>query len=353
MKNLYLIVIAVVMTLSVSAQEVLEMQNSVILGSKNAKVSLFNDYKVDLDTLGWNEFTSLTGNVWSWGLTGGGWIFGTNVGTGTLPNNTFAQGFVNFEGGTFGIVGAWIWCNDAQILSGTGCDILIKAALIDGTKTYTIGSDQYTIDCPGTLLGQTSFHISEVDTVWEQAAGLTYAEFDTTIYMPTGGDFALIFQANACSTSGDTIGVFASDDGMTSQIFGDEYTWWLYPLATPMWTQVSHIFGGATRMPALFAVIDHDFVNVDEHNYFQGMQLTVSPNPASDVLTLNYGVKSDMNAWLEIYAINGGLVYSTEAGFKTAGSYCNTIDISNFPTGTYMVCVVSDMGRLTKKLIIE
>lgn len=351
MKKIYFAVIAVVMSLTMTAQNVIEPLSSFDAGQKEIK--LLNDFaKVNYDTLGWSEFLTITQGVTRFRLTGGGFIFGTNTGNNGIPGNTFGQGFFDSFGGTYGITGALLWVSDINILSANGCNIYVRAHKIDATQTYSGGGVSHTINVPGTIMGESSFHISTVDTTEAGNDGFVVTQFATPLYVWDGSDFALVFDASECSASGDTIGVFASSDGVQDQIFGIDYTWWKYPSANPFWVKYNHVFSN-TRMPVIFAIIDRDFVNVNDVNFFQGLQLSVYPNPASDILNVDFAVNSDMNTRIDILDINGKIVYTSNLGLKQTGSHNTSIDISNLSSGAYFVSIAGAKGRLTKKLIVE
>jgi len=355
MKKIYTSVLAIFIVFSLTAQNVIQTLESEIRDVKSLNVNLNNTSKQTYDTIPWNDFLDYSTNIISWGLIGGGWIFGTNAGSGTIPGNTFAQGYIDYGGTTFGVVGAMVWVNDAQIISANGCNINIKLARIDGSSVYGPGGGQpnFEIDCPGTVLAQKSFHISDVDTVWEQEAGITFVHFDEPVYIGDFSPFALIFDASECSASGDTIGVFASSDGVADMIYGVEYTWWRYPASTAFWAQLSHIFGSSTRIPAMFAIIDRDYVNVNEPDFFYGLQLTLYPNPTTDILNIAYGLNKSMDTRIEIYDVNGRIIHIENLGLVTEGTHSTTINTNNFAKGNYYCAVISEQGRLIKQFIIQ
>jgi len=354
---MYALVIVFAMIFSASAQEITPREAQV-KGSNSVLVPNQQSSRVLNDTLGWDDFLTYTTQIWSWGWTSGGYIFGTGAQDEGYAFNTFAQGYLNDQTSNFGVVGAWLWVSAIDVKSPSPCDIELSVQLLTGNSSYSGGGVSYDITCPsGTALAVGSFNITDVDTVSGAsggANGLLGVDFNSTVLITPGVDFAIVFDASACTISGDTIGVIASDDGVANNIYGEEYTFLKYAAASPFWILVTHaIQGGTGRMPALFAIVDLDFVNVDEVDFFQGMQLTLSPNPTADILTLAYGVKNNTNARVEIIDMNGRIVYSSDYGYVTAGSYSTTVDVSNFAAGQYYACVVSDNGRLTKKLIIQ
>jgi hypothetical protein len=354
MKKMYFAAIALLFSCVVLAQNEIQSFESVVKGSKDIDVNIPST-RVDLDTMGWNDFLNYSTQVYSFGWSGGGYIFGTSsLLGGTTILNTFAQGYINDVSVNFGVVGAFAWISDVDILSATGCNVQIKLKALSGTSGYTIGGNAHSITCPGGAdLATASFNINDVDPVWTSAQGLISVYFAAPSLILPGQDFALVFDASDCSAQTDTIGVMASEDGVADQIFGRDNSFVYYP-ALSNYVLVDHLLvGGSGRMPGLFAIIDNDFVNVEDFDFFQGMQLTLFPNPSSDILTVSFALNSNSNAQVVIFDMNGRIVYSFDHGFVSAGDFSTTIDISNFAKGQYLCSVISDNGRLTKTLIVK
>ncbi|PKP05137.1 MAG: hypothetical protein CVU11_01705 [Bacteroidetes bacterium HGW-Bacteroidetes-6] len=348
MKKLFTTLSITLLVFSLSAQNLIETQNSYAVEKQKADISIMSP-KVFMDTLGWNDFLTTT-SIWTLGYTGGGYVFGNGVD----GHTTFAQGYYNVNSLTYGVTGAMVWISNIDIQSASGSDVVISLALIDDSSSYgPTGGPYFDIACPGSILSTASFNINTVDTTYAGAYGIQFVDFPTTYYFDNQ-DFALIFDASAVNTAGDTVGVLASDEGLNSSIFGEQYTWWLYPAATPFWTQASHVFTTAgTRMPAIFAIVDNDFVNIGEYGFFQGLQLTVSPNPTPDYVNVAYAINNEANVTIQIIDANGKIVATQEDGTQAAGTYNSTFDLSQFASGVYYCSVSSESGRLTKKFIVE
>jgi len=358
MKKMYFAFMAMFFVLTISAQNVIQVLNAE-QQPKPFEVNL-PDTRATYDTLGLNEFFDNATAIYNYLSPNGGYIYGTQgPNSGGFKGNTIAQGYFGPSGGGFGIVGALVWIGWAEVLSANGCLVSVKAALIDGTSTYgpPPNHNDYTINRPNTILATGTFQLADVDTTFAGENGWVTVDFASPVMLGADTDFALIFDASACTASGDTVNVIASDDGVNNLIFGEEYTWYLYPSGTPFWTQLSHVWsttsGPLTCMPAIFAIVDLDYVNVDEHFFFQGLQLTLSPNPASDLLTVAYGVQNQTKARIEIFDMNGRIVLTSDQGVVVPGSYSTTLNISSLAAGSYVCSIVSDNGRLTKKLLIK
>jgi len=78
--------------------------------------------------------------------------------------------------------------------------------------------------------------------------------------------------------------------------------------------------------------------------------VTVWPNPAKDVLNVDFGQQLE-NVNLSLIDMSGRVVYQTKTGANANQSF--SITTSNFSKGIYMLTVSSDNKSLTKKVVIE
>lgn len=90
--------------------------------------------------------------------------------------------------------------------------------------------------------------------------------------------------------------------------------------------------------------------NIDENNPLSSIYLY--PNPGNGKTTLFLPEDISGNALINIFDLTGRLIYS-EAFVKESNQHTNTIDLSNFNSGTYILSL--EMGQFSqkKKLIIQ
>ncbi|MBI3519245.1 MAG: T9SS type A sorting domain-containing protein [Bacteroidetes bacterium] len=81
-------------------------------------------------------------------------------------------------------------------------------------------------------------------------------------------------------------------------------------------------------------------------------EMTVFPNPSSEVVNFNFDIKSPQQISVEISDINGKLIRSTNLG-KLQGDVKHSINIAGVAKGTYLVRIVGERSVETRKLIIE
>ena len=74
--------------------------------------------------------------------------------------------------------------------------------------------------------------------------------------------------------------------------------------------------------------------------------IEIFPNPADDII--NIEIENINNAIIEIYSISGKLVYSREVNTKF-----ETIDISGYAKGVYLVKVILDREVMVGKVVVE
>jgi len=77
------------------------------------------------------------------------------------------------------------------------------------------------------------------------------------------------------------------------------------------------------------------------------IQLTVYPNPASQVLNITFTKNTESNNTIKLVNITGQTVYSNVIAKS------EVIDISGFAKGIYMLVVTNDNNTVTKKIIVE
>ena len=78
------------------------------------------------------------------------------------------------------------------------------------------------------------------------------------------------------------------------------------------------------------------------------VNFTVSPNPASSVVSVNSSVNTSINA-IEMFDLNGRMVKSV----KVDNLSNTSVNIADLATGVYMMKITSETGIATKKIIKE
>jgi hypothetical protein len=91
-------------------------------------------------------------------------------------------------------------------------------------------------------------------------------------------------------------------------------------------------------------------VGVEETENFA--QLGVFPNPASDALNVNFRLEQNQTVEMRLVNVTGEAVYSNVLS-NVSGEISNSIDVSNFAKGIYILNLTSAEGSVNKKVIIK
>jgi subtilisin-like proprotein convertase family protein len=75
------------------------------------------------------------------------------------------------------------------------------------------------------------------------------------------------------------------------------------------------------------------------------------PNPASNYLNIEYQTTKQTQAGIEIFNQQGSLIYSLEAKSKLPGEWMETIDVTNFATGVYLLRLTMNGKPFSKRFI--
>jgi hypothetical protein len=81
------------------------------------------------------------------------------------------------------------------------------------------------------------------------------------------------------------------------------------------------------------------------------LRLIISPNPTYDFITLAYKLTKDGAVSISLIDLNGMQFYSNEIKNQNVGSYEYKMDLTSFPKGTYLCQLITENGKITKKLI--
>ena len=332
MKKIYILAIAALFSTAIFAQ-VSEQGNATVLGSKAISIKHSND-KTPTDTAGWvpnpskwlpGEF-ALGGQVWNYGYTGGGYVYGTNISTGEI--NHCAQGYLNLGAVSFGVEGILVAFVGKTQATGTASMTLnlynMAPNMAWGFSTAAWAKNE-TGPVPGPVSSAT-MAITDADTTWFT---LNYAQFASVASI--SGDFAVSVDATAIKASNDTIGIACDADGEGYRLA------FHYRSANSRWYLTDDLFGGPGALNnniAIFPVIDDNFVGIDAHDFYNNMQLSAFPNPVVNQTTISYNLSENMNkVKLIVYDMTGKKVYSQEFGKQAKGSYSVTLDASEFTSG--------------------
>ncbi|CAG5079550.1 T9SS type A sorting domain-containing protein [Parvicella tangerina] len=304
--------------------------------------------KAATDTAGWMtgtsfapEFAGITGGVTQYGYLGGGYIFGSNVDN----YNTCAQGYFNEDELNFDIDEVLFLAVAKDNDDVTSSATVTVYSMADNKAYNDNGSGSPALNSPGpnSSLGSGTILLSAVDTTW-------FPDFSVvTLTSPasvTGTDFAVAVNSNDLAGKGDTLGLLGDGDG-------DGYEYAFHNVGGN-WYVTNFAFGGSLNANvAIFPVIGDQNVGIESNGYLNGLKMSAYPNPANDVININYGLENSSDeVTITIIDATGRVVEVINSGNKTTGEYVETINLADYTAGKYFYTVQTSNGTLTKKFVV-
>lgn len=315
---------------------------------KTAEISKDLSPKVNTDTAGWMtgtsfgpEFAGISGQLTAYGYLGGGAIFGNNAD----GLNTCAQGYFNENELNFDISEVLILAfrknNDDATSQGTVTVYSIannKAIDDDGTGNPALNVSPG----PNQSLGSATVLLSAMDTTWFPQFSVATLSTPASV---AGTDFAVAFDASDIDTKADTVGLLSDSEGDGYRYAFHRYNgnWWV----------TDFLFGGLDLNVAIFPVIGDQNIGIESNEFLNGLKMSAYPNPANDVVNINYGIENASDkVEIKIIDATGRVIEVINSGSKVAGEHVATINLSNYTAGKYFYSITTNGGTLTKKFVV-
>ena len=169
--------------------------------------------------------------------------------------------------------------------------------------------------------------------------------------MPAGAT-KLILTVNSFNTEQDNDRVQVYDLGTSALLatWSGNYTTLPPPLESTtgsvmlMWTS-----NGSIRGPG-WDISYSPMVGTDETTIFN--DLSVYPNPASNLVNIGFTITEPQNVKIELLSLQGAILHQDNLNYFK-GQYTNTIDVSSYARGIYMLRIKSDKGTTVKKIVVQ
>lgn len=143
---------------------------------------------------------------------------------------------------------------------------------------------------------------------------------------------------------------------------GDSTRW--RGVLRPLTADLSAYAGQSIYIAFVHWTVDDNLLSIDEiflegtgtvgiTDYENTFNLSVYPNPATDVLNINYNMPSDAQLMLNIFAMDGSLIRSEDKGTAQSGNGSVQTNISDLAAGVYFVQLQTGNGVATKRIVVE
>jgi flagellar hook assembly protein FlgD len=84
-----------------------------------------------------------------------------------------------------------------------------------------------------------------------------------------------------------------------------------------------------------------------------GIKLHTYPNPAVDVINVDYQTEQNSSVTIEIISMNGQRVMTLNEGMKSTGKHSAKMDVATLPAGNYFVAIQAGNSRVAKRISIN
>jgi hypothetical protein len=92
-------------------------------------------------------------------------------------------------------------------------------------------------------------------------------------------------------------------------------------------------------------------VGIAEHD--GSFPMGVYPNPANDMINVNYHLPAQSQLLLNVYSMDGQLVRSEDKGTAQQGNGSLQMNVSDLAAGIYFVQLQTEHGSTTKRIVVE
>ena len=144
-------------------------------------------------------------------------------------------------------------------------------------------------------------------------------------------------------------------NGLTSpdgELYGPREYYAIAPYGQPVTNNA--IETGVKKYSVNYFVVQlKDYTAVAGPRKEDGLNLKISPNPASGSFTLRYHLPEAGRIKIKLYNVSGKVVKVLEDGISLPGSHARQYDLNGITPGIYLLQLESDQGVSTQKLIIK
>lgn len=266
-----------------------------------------------------------------------GYSFGTNLTTYTVTGIGVITDVANRAAQKYNVTG-----------NVNVTDILVATGIAEGTGMVSakIYNENATTKGPNVQLGTTATKALNTFT------GYDAITFGTPVALTAGNFFASI-ESPAMGGSGmDTLAILSTVGGCSST---DSLSW-TFDIVTPPvfaggWASVNSAFGVNLDL-MIFPVVD---MTTGLNNSISKGNLTLLaafPNPATNDITINFGLNKSSQIDIEIFDVTGKNVKSIKMDNIESGNHSSKISLSELNAGVYMYSVKSDNAKMYSKFTI-
>ena len=174
------------------------------------------------------------------------------------------------------------------------------------------------------------------------------ADFDATPETQTWPNSTVFIENNSADTYISYHWEFGNGDALIQNEYLEyfEYSYFDYGFGTYTITLTVTGDNCDASTEQTITILDEVNIKTTENSLLQ-----IFPNPSNGIFTINFNsqIQNLTNSQIVIANINGQVIYKSNINSKTI----NTIDLSNYPSGIYILKLISEDENIYRKIIIE
>lgn len=175
-------------------------------------------------------------------------------------------------------------------------------------------------------------------------AGYTSIDFADSIVV----DNDYFLGVDLSTLTDDTLAVVSSNDGSTT----NRYAW--VQFSDGSWSTIDEAWSDNMDIAlVILAVVDQSTMDINEQSFINGIKMETYPNPASDVVNMDYQLENASDVTIKILDVTGKVVQTEELGQKEAGQHKATFSASRLDAGMYFYIMEAGNNRLAKRMVIK
>lgn len=196
-----------------------------------------------------------------------------------------------------------------------------------------------------------------ISTTDNYETSFTTVLFDAAEYISAPGSFADSSFSNYTFSSGFVHG----QDGTYIQYEGDSARF--IGELRPFSVSLNAYVGQSVYIAFLHRTMDDNLISIDDilvtgvatsiKEEEKEFKLGAFPNPASNMITLNYTLPKTSAIDVMVYDFNGKLVDNKFIGVQIAGKQSISYNVANLANGEYSFVIRSSFGTTTQKVIVN
>jgi len=232
-------------------------------------------------------------------------------------------------------------------INSTGNQMLIT---FTSTGTGEGFKAEYNTHAPTYCQAQ-QFYTDPSGTVTDGSGTFHYNNQTTCIYIiqhPEGVNYNIEFTEFQTEENKDVITIYDGDQNVIGEYSGNTLPGYIQ-IETDM-VFITWSTNATIKDQGWSFDYTVDGVGIEEN--FEYDNLNIYPNPTSNLLNVSFDIEKSETLEIQLLNMNGQ-VLQNEIHNGFTGRYQQSFDLNNYPKGIYILSIISDKGKVDKKVVLK